>query len=195
MDELLRKYYDYMRLKDCRVEYLLDTGDKICFEYSEKAFIHLIGLHKLKDIHIIQLFNDKSNKKYKAKDVIRRVKSGRLNDAMVRKSNFFTDIQSRYENFSYENLTTLNYTDAIINFNPTPIKSKLKSDYILFEKNVSGEYNHLGIAMDQINNKRYVETFFHQSTDMYINGQVVVKVHNFRIYDAQGNVIVSDCFK
>ena len=34
---------------------------------------------------------------------------------MVKSSVFYPQIQERYENFSYDNLTTLNYTDAIIN--------------------------------------------------------------------------------
>ena len=63
MDLLLQKYNDYMRLKNCRVEYLLSNGMIIDYKYKEENFIHLIGLHKLNDIQLIQLFNDKSNKK------------------------------------------------------------------------------------------------------------------------------------
>ena len=55
---------------------------------------------------------------------------------MVKSSVFYPDIQDRYESFSYENLTTLTYTDAVINFNPKVIKSKIKSDYLLFEEKV-----------------------------------------------------------
>ena len=40
-------------------------------------------------------------------------------------------------NFSYDNLTTLNYTDAVINFNPSLINSKIKSDYLLFEERIN----------------------------------------------------------
>mgnify|MGYP006981540569 CR=1 FL=1 len=58
------------------------------------------------------------------------------------------------------NLTTLNYTDAVINFNPSLINSKIKSDYLLFEERINKEYNHLGIAFDKNSNRRYIETFF-----------------------------------
>ena len=58
MDDLLQKYNDYIRLKDCRAEYLLSNGMRVDFTYKEENFIHLPGLHKLKDIQLIQLFND-----------------------------------------------------------------------------------------------------------------------------------------
>ena len=101
---------------------------------------------------------------------------------MVKSSLFYGDIAARYESFSYENLTTLTYTDAIINFNPAFINSKIKSDYLLFEEKANNEYNHLGIAIDTTTNNRYIEKFFHQTTDMYIKGQQVVKVKSFTLF-------------
>ena len=60
------------------------------------------------DIQLIQLFNDKTNKMVQTKYIISRIKKGKLTDAMVRASVFYNDISERYENFSYDNLTTLN---------------------------------------------------------------------------------------
>lgn len=113
---------------------------------------------------------------------------------MVKASVFYTDIAERYENFSYENLTTLTYTDAIINFNPILIKSKIKSDYLLFEEKANKEYNHLGIALDTLTGNRYIETFFHQPTDMYMVGQTVVKIKSFTLYSPDNKIIVTDSF-
>ena len=48
MDELKKKYLDYMRLENCRVEYELDNGSQIEVAYTEKNFAHLLGLHKMK---------------------------------------------------------------------------------------------------------------------------------------------------
>lgn len=45
---------------------------------------------------------------------------------------------------------------------------KIKSDYLLFEEKTNDQYNHLGIAEDSITKNRCIETFFHQTTDMYI---------------------------
>ncbi len=193
-DLLLQKYNDYIRLKNCKAEYLLSNGMVVAFTYKEENFIHLLGLHKLTDIQLIQLFNDKSNKKVQTKYIISRIKKNKFTDDMVKASVFYSDIASRYENFSYDNLTTLTYTDAAINFNPTLINSKIKSDYLLFEKKANNEYAHLGIAKDSHTNNRYIETFFHQTTDMYIKGQTIVKVKTFTLYTPENHIIISDSF-
>lgn len=194
MDNLLQKYNDYVRLKNCKAEYLLSNGTTIEITYKEQFFIHLLGLHKLADIQLIQLFNDKNNKKVQTKYILSRIKKEAFTDAMVRASVFYPDIAERYENFSYETLTTLTYTDAIINFNASRIQSKIKSDYLLFEAKGNNVYNHLGIALDQLTGKRYIETFFREPSDMYIAGQTVVKVKSFTLYSPEGQVIVTDSF-
>ena len=88
-----------MRLKNCRAEYFLSNGSSIEFTYKEENFIHLLGLHKLNDIQLIRLFNDKNNKKVKSRYIISRIKKSKLTDAMVRSSVFFPSIAERYENF------------------------------------------------------------------------------------------------
>ena len=163
MNDLLQKYNDYLRLKGCKAEYELSDGTKLEVLYKEENFAHLLGLHKLKDIQLIQFWLDKSNKTVKLQTLIKRIKN---------------EI----------------FTDAVINFNPMLINSKIKSDYILFEERPKNEYNHMGIALDTKSGTRYIETFFHQSTDMYISGQEVVKVKKFTLYDANNNIVVVDSF-
>lgn len=195
MNTLLEKYNDYMRLVGCKVEYKLANGTILTVTYKKENFLHLIGLHKLKDIQLIQFWLDRSNKSVKLQDVIKNIEKEKLTDASIKTSVFYSDIEKRFENFSYDNLTTLNYTDAIIDFNPVRIKSKIKSDYILFEERPStGEFNHMGIAMDSVAGTRYVETFFHETSDKYILGQTIVKIEGFRITDPVGNIIVEDSF-
>lgn len=195
MNALLEKYNDYLRLVGCKAEYELENGTILKVEYKKENFPHLIGLHKLKDIQLIQFWNDRSNRTVKLRDILKSIEKEKLTDSKVKASVFYKDIEQRYESFSYDNLTTLNYTDAIINFNSVSIKSKLKSDYLLFEERpTAGEYNHLGIAMDSIAGTRYFETFFHESTDKYILGQTVVKIKAFRIVNPEGKIILEDCF-
>ena len=64
----------------------------------------------------------------------------------------------------------------------------------LFEENGQGEYNHLGIALDSANGKRYIEPFFHQASDNYIIGQKVIKVSGFTLYNPENQIIVRDYF-
>ena len=59
MDDLLKKYNEFMLLENCRVEYKLSNGDVIEVTYLEENFAHLLGLHKLKDIQLIQFWLDK----------------------------------------------------------------------------------------------------------------------------------------
>ena len=83
-------------------------------------------------------------------------------------------------------------------------KSKAVLSAIIFEVNllqssrfgerINKEYNHLGIAFDKNSNRRYIETFFHQDTDMYIKGQTIVKVKSFALYSPNNHVIVIDSF-
>ena len=194
MDGLKKKYLDYMRLENCKAEYELEDGTKIEVFYKEENFAHLLGLHKLKDIQLIQFWLDKTNKTVKLGTVINKIKNESFTENMLKASVFYQDIQDRYENFSYENLTTLNYTDAVINFNPNIIKSKIKSDYILFEEKENQEYNHMGIAQDKNTGSRYIETFFHEPSDKYIAGQIIAKVKKFSLFDANGSLIVTDSF-
>lgn len=194
INDLLKKYTEYLRLKNCRAEYLLSNETILDVTYKEENFIHLLGLHKLIDIQIIQFFNDKCNKKVQTKYILNRIKKSNFTDSMIKASIFFSDIAERYESFSYESLTTLTYTDALVNFNPNIINSKLKSDYLLFEEKSNSEYNHLGIALDISTGKRYIETFFHHPTNMYIAGQTIVKVKKFTLYSPNNQVIVTDSF-
>lgn len=194
MNGLKQKYLDYMRLINCKAEYELEDGTKIDVTYKEENFAHLLGLHKLKDIQLVQFWLDKSNKTVKHKTILNKIKNESLTENMLKESVFYQDIQERYENFSYENLTTLNYTDAIINFNPNIINSKMKSDYILFEETEKQQYNHMGIARNAKTGNRYVETFFHERSDNYIVGQKVIKIKTFSLYDANDNLIIRDIF-
>jgi len=183
-----------MRLENCRAEYLLANGQTIKAIYKEENFAHLLGLHKLVDIQVIQFWQDKSNKKVKLSNVLRQIKNSKLTDAMIKASSFYSKIQDRYESFSYDNLTTLNYTDAIINFKPSLMKSKIKSDYLLFEETKPNQYNHLAIALDPKSGSRYFETFFHEPTDNYLVGQLIVPIKRFTLFDPNNNIIVTDSF-
>ncbi len=183
-----------MRLKDCKVVYDLSNNTHIEVIYAENNFAHLIGLHKLKDIQLIQFWQDKTNKSVKLSTVIKRIKNSTFTENMVKASVFYPLIQERYENFNYNNLTTLNYTDAVVNFNPNIIHSKIKSDYLLFEQKENNSYNHLGIALDKKKGYRYFETFFREPTNMYLSNQTVVKINHFTLYDKNNNIIVTDSF-
>lgn len=192
MNGLLEKFHEYKEITNYRIKYTLSNGDVIDFKLKQTDFPHLIGLHKLVDIPIIGQFNDISNTTVSAKFLISKIKKeSQLTESIIKNSLYFSDIEQRYDNFSKENLLTLTYTDAIVNFNASLIGSKLHGDYILFESQKSQGYNYLSVAKDA-QQKRYVESFFYSPTDLYIRNQNIVKVSKVEIYDKDGNLYLED---
>ncbi|SFO03660.1 hypothetical protein SAMN04487831_106130 [Pseudobutyrivibrio sp. UC1225] len=194
MNLLYDKLLDYKQIANYRVEYELDNGINLSVKLELSAFPHLIGLHKLTDMPIIRRFNDPNDKVVSAKYITQKIKQQKiLTDSSVRASQKFCDIEERYNNFSKDNLLSLSYTEAIVNFNPSKIGSTLKSDFILFERKGAG-YNHLCIAtaVPSVYSDCYPESFFYRSNDMYIANQTIVKVRKVKIYDQNGKIYIED---
>lgn len=179
MNQLLYKFNEYKSIANYQMEYELVNGDTIKVKLRQTDFPHLIGLHKLIDIPIIRQFNDKSNVTVSAKFIISKIKREQLlTENVIKHSNYFNLISKRYEHFTKDNILSLSYTDALIDFNANLICSSLKSKYILFEKKEQG-YNHLCIAQS-IKVTKYVESFFYNSTDLYIRNQKIIKVKKLK---------------
>lgn len=194
MNQLLEKFEEYRTIVNYRMEYEFETGEIIGFKLKQTDFPHLIGLHKLKDIPVIRQFNDKGNTTVSAKYIISRIKKEELlTEATIKKSTYFQNIEQRYERFNKENILSLSYTDAVIDFDASQIGSSLQANYILFEKKEQG-YHHLCIAEDS-NTVKYAESFFFNSTNLYIHNQKIIKVSSVKIYDDKGKVYMEDEFE
>jgi len=192
MNGLLEKFNEYKDISNYRIRYTLENGEKIDFKLKQTDFPHLIGLHTLIDIPLVGQFNDLSNTTVSAKFLISKIKKeSQLTERIIKDSVYFPMIEQRYYNFSRENLLTLAYTDAIVDFNAALIGSKLRGDCILFENQKSKGYNYLSIAKDEHNN-RYAESFFYNSSDSYIRNQKVVKVDKVEIFDKEGKLYFAD---
>ena len=74
MDDLLKKYNDYMRLAGCSIEYELEDNTVIAVSYREDAFLHLLGIHKLTDIQLVQFWLDRNNYSVKRQTIIKKIK-------------------------------------------------------------------------------------------------------------------------
>ena len=192
MNQLLEKFNDYKSIANYRIEYVFENDESLCFKFKQTDFPHLIGLHKLVDIPVIRQFNDRNNTTVSAKFINSRIKHEELlTDDIVRNSKYFSNIQQRYENFGKDNFLSLSYTDAIIDFDATKICSNLKANYILYEQRKGQGYNHLCIAKDS-KNRRYVESFFYDATNLYIHNQRTVRIKKVKIYDEKGQVFLED---
>lgn len=191
LNQLLDKFNEYKSIVNYRMEYIFEDDSVISFKLKQTDFPHLLGLHKLIDIPVIRQFNDKNNRAISAKYIISKIKRQELlTESIIRKSIYFPDIEVRFNSFSKENILTISYTDAIVDFNASLIGSNLKAKYILFEKKKQG-YNHLCIAEDG-NDKKYAESFFYNSTDLYLRNQRIIKIKCIRIYDDSGKLYLED---
>ncbi|MCM1049491.1 MAG: PBECR4 domain-containing protein [Clostridiales bacterium] len=193
MNQLLDKFNEYKSISNYRIEYIFENDSGICFKLKQTDFPHLLGLHKLIDIPIIRQFNDKNNLVIGAKYINSKIKKQEfLTEYIIKRSAYFPDIEVRFNSFSKENILTMSYTDVIVDFNAALISSNLKSKYILFEKREQG-YNHLCVAEDG-NGKKYAESFFYNTTDLYIRNQKILKIKGVKIYDNFGALYLEDIF-
>ena len=127
---LLDKYKEFSTVVDYSFRYEFEDGSKVSYQFNKKNFPHLIGIQKLIDIPIIADFNNKNKPQVSAGFIVSRIKNEKfLTDAIIRNSIYFGDIEERYDKFGRDNLLTLSYTDAIVDFNARQIKSVLKSKY------------------------------------------------------------------
>ena len=60
---------DYENLLHKKFIIELEDAQILQFEFKNVNFMHLIGLHKLDDISVIQKFNDIKNKVYNARKI------------------------------------------------------------------------------------------------------------------------------
>lgn len=191
LNQLLDKFNEYKTIINYRMEYIFADDTVISFKLKQADFPHLLGLHKLIDIPVIRQFNDKNNRAISAKYIISKIKRQELlTESIIKRSIYFSDIEVRFNSFSKENILMISYTDAIVDFEASLIGSNLRAKYILFEKKKQG-YNHLCIAEDG-KGQKYAESFFHNSTDLYLRNQRIIKVKSIRIYDDSGKLYLED---
>ena len=192
MDALKLKLDDFLKLTVCKMHYEFCNGFVLEFQFKKTNFPHLAGLHKLKDIPIIQTYIGRTGF---ASQLLTKIKKGTLTDSDVRSSKYFPMIQRRYDEFTAENLFSLSYSDVIIDFDVTKLaKSKLhNTKFILFEQNAMLENRHLCIAGSQTEGF-YPETFFFEPSDYYLKNQVREKVKTFKIINPCGSLFFEDTF-
>lgn len=194
MERLKKKLEDYLEITDYTIAYELESGTQLSFRYSKKGFPHMAGLHKLKDIPLIQRFNNPNDKMVNAKYIISKIRQGRLTENVLKQSCFFSMIEDRYNGFTAENLLSITYTDVIINFDRMLLNhSKLyNTKYILYEETEKG-FHQLCIARDA-RAKYYAETFFKEQSDHYIKGQRHEKIQKVKIIHSDGTIYLQDQF-
>lgn len=192
MPGLKAKLDGFLKIADCKMSYEFCNGFLLEFQFRKTNFPHMAGLHKLKDLNIIQTYFGKPGF---ANQIISKIKKGTLTEADVKSSKYFPTIQKRYEEFSAESIFSLSYTDVIIDFDITKLaKSKLtNTKFILFEKDANNGNRHLCIAGNSASGF-YPETFFFESSDYYLKNQKLEKIKTFKIIKPNGTIYFEDNF-
>lgn len=195
MPGLKEKLEDYFNIVNYSMQYELASGTLLGFTFEKTAFPHLSGIHKLIDIPLIQKYNDPRETMVSAKYLLTKIRQGKLTEADIYASKYFSDIKERYERLTAENLLSMTYTDVIVDFDVTKLKaSKLvNTKYILYEKEQDA-YRQLCIKQNSINHLYYVETFFYEKSDDYIRGQLKDKVKKMKVFTPDGCVYLEDAF-
>lgn len=195
MPGLKEKLEDYFNIVNYSMQYELASGTLLGFTFEKTAFPHLSGIHKLIDIPLIQKYNNPRETMVSAKYLLAKIRQGKLTEADIYASKYFSDIKERYERLTAENLLSMTYTDVIVDFDVTKLKaSKLvNTKYILYEKEQDA-YRQLCIKQNSMNHLYYVETFFYEKSDDYIRGQLKDKVKKMKVFAPGGNVYLEDAF-
>ncbi|MGN0468469.1 MAG: PBECR4 domain-containing protein [Acutalibacteraceae bacterium] len=160
-------------------DYIFTLEGDIRFKlfFNEGNFIHLLGLHKLKDISEL---NTKSNS---AAKIYKNILSGKLSVDKIQNSGFYNMIEKRVENFQeIKNMLNADKCKIIVDFDSRLVSDTelKKTKYILY-RHKGGGYVHFTMGFK--GNGIYPETFFFENSKRYVNGQVLLDVKNIEVID------------
>ena len=172
MDLLLEVATEYAKLFDKDYFYALENGLIIQTYFIPSYFHHLMGLQKLKDIPQI-----KKGPQNSPSYIFRNIVSGIITLGDIRKSRYFSEIESRLRHFSQIN-RIIQFEKIIIDFDISLLTSKIvKADYVLFKRSNDNMYLNLFLKTDDINQKKQIPlTFIPHGTDYYTYGQKVINI-------------------
>jgi len=165
MEDVVRCIERYAELAEYTYTFRLETNEEFTLLFAEEHLFHLLGLHKLRDLEGF------SGQKRKTQ-VIRRIKAGKLTQAQIEKSQFYSSIQNRVAHFPFiDDLLRLETCNLIIDFDKTKVKpySGIEATYILYRE-LSDGIIHLTLAKDQSGALR-PQSFLFEKGRRYIDRQ------------------------
>lgn len=177
MDQLEWCLHTYEELLGRNFILTLETGEQLIIAFQKEHFHHLLGLHKLNDLDLVNTKHNSVSKIYKT------IATNRVDEHYLKKSVHFQSMKDRFMYFPF--ISSLLTGQVIVNFNPSLVDhTKLtKVKYILFQK-VKDGYIHLALGVQE-DGIVFPVTFFFETGKQYITGQTILniiesKVINFR---------------
>lgn len=175
------KYYSTLLGKNYK--YLLEDGLIVEFYFTPKNFYHIIGLHKLDDITVLNnasLLQDIIDNK----EIVRLIESSCKLPLIRPRIEYFNEIK---------NIFDINQCEFIIDFDKNLVKgeTELKYTKYLLYKRLNVKYGKDDIMIlganailtlgENSNKKIYPETFFYEPSNKYNSGQKLLEVKNIFI--------------
>lgn len=190
MDLLKQKFLEYKTLKDNDYFLKLENEQVIKINFEVNSFPHLVGLHKLTQI---PLLNQLANKNIPPKAVIRAIKQGNLTYGTIYSQDGFSEIEERFKSFSISKINKLLNKNIVIDFDLTKINSSMtKAEMILFEKD-NNKYYHLVLGYDQ-KGYYYPLSYFVRKDEDYIKNQTYLKVKSLKVVKYKTNEVIKHIY-
>ena len=163
----------YTELLDKDFLIQLENGTCLKFFFLEEHFMHLLGLHYLRDLNCFP-----SNRK---RQVLSLIQAGKITQALLERSEFYSGIEQRVEMFEKLPLFFApGRCELIIDYDRSKVKpySSITANYILFIKE-EDLYLHLPLVY---NEKQVLcpQSFFAKQNKRYIDRQKKYRIMSIR---------------
>jgi len=176
MDPLQMKAVEFAELCKFDHYYELEGGQVVRLVFRGANFPHLLGLHKLTDLPLIQRIGFHSRKGMSAMALFKEIQRGRLTLADAQRSSFYALIDLRVESFGSYSLGVLLHTDFMIDFDPKLIFTDLNKARFLLVQRYQDHYTHLALGEEPDGSGFFPLSYFVDSRDYYLRNQKCIRI-------------------
>lgn len=216
--ELQQIAAEYSKLLNKKFCYFFSGGVKIEFQFKMENFYHLLGFHKLTDVTVVRMVE---NRRLKKEDFFKHIYDGKITmeitDLKVigdfetnivhiqdtsHKSDFGEVKAHRFQYFTEKNVMDMLLSDPVIDFESEDCDTVIEADKIFF-KHVTETVRNLNlfIGYDETENQYFTSTFFLEKEKNKFKvknsgeTQPEMKILMRRIIDTQNNSLIDFCVK
>lgn len=211
--ELQQIATEYSKLLNKKFCYYFSGGVKIEFQFKMENFYHLLGFHKLTDVTVVRMVE---NRRLKKEDFFKHIYDGKITmeitDLKVigdyetnivhiqdtsHKSDFGEVKAHRFQFFTEKNVMDMLLSDPVIDFESEDCDTVIEADKIFF-KHVTETVRNLNlfIGYDETENQYFTSTFFLEKEKNKFRvknsgePQPELKILMRRIIDTQNNSLI-----
>ncbi|MFA9465841.1 MAG: PBECR4 domain-containing protein [Velocimicrobium sp.] len=216
--ELQQIATEYSKLLNKKFCYYFSGGVRIEFQFKMENFYHLLGFHKLTDVTVVRMVE---NRRLKKEDFFKHIYDGKITmeitDLKVigdyetnivhiqdtsHKSDFGEVKAHRFQFFTEKNVMDMLLSDPVIDFESEDCDTVIEADKIFF-KHVTETVRNLNlfIGYDETENQYFTSTFFMEKEKNKFRvknsgePQPELKILLRRIIDTQNNSLIDFCVK